>query len=397
MAVTESLPALPFERADILEVAPLFRTLQDRDRVTRVRTPAGDPAWLVLRYDDVRALLANASLGRSHSDPDRAPRFSNAAILGRPAGNVETARADHSRQRMVANRSFSLRRMEALRPRVQAIVDELLGRLTGGSCPADLHEAFSFPLPVLVICELLGVPYEDREDFRRWSDGAVDMSDRQAAATSMESLNRYMRGLIERRREQPGEDVVSDLVHAADAGRLSEREMLGMAVGMLFAGHETTVTRIDMGVLLLLTHPDQRELLQRDPSLAPRAVEEVLRVSTTTVGVIPRYALADIEIAGVTLRAGEMVLLGMDMANRDVRAFADADRFDITRERNPHVTFGHGHRFCLGAPLARVEMQCVFGTLLRRLPGLRLAAPFEAIRDRSHLITGGVEELPVTW
>jgi cytochrome P450 len=313
-------------------------------------------------------------------------------------GSVETEHADHSRMRMVMNRSFSHRRMEALRPRVQAIVDELLDGLARRTAPADLHESFSFPLPVLVICELLGVPYEDREEFRRWSQGAVDMSDRAAAFASLERLNEYIRGLIALKRRRPAEDVISDLVHARDVeGRLSEQEMVEIGAGLLFAGHETTVTRIDLGTLLLLTHPDQRAALQRDPSLGPAAVEEILRISTTTIGAVPRYALADIEIAGVTIRAGEMVVLGLEAANRDERAFPDPNRFDIARERNPHVSFGHGYRFCLGAPLARIELQTALTTLFERFPTLELAVPLAQLRQRSHLLTGGLEELPVTW
>ena len=398
MAVGESLPTLPFARPDVLDIAPLYRTLQAGGPVTRVRTPAGDLGWLVLRHEHVRMLLANADLGRGHADPGRAARFTNASVAGGPTGSPETDRVDHARLRMVQNRSFSVRRMEALRPRVQAIVDELLDGLAARTPPADLHEAFSFPLPVLVICELLGVPYEDREDFRRWSDGSVQLGDRAAAAAAGQQLRDYIRRLVARRRERRSEDVISDLVQARDdEGRITEDEMVTMAAGLLFAGHETTVARIDLGVLLLLTHPDQRELLQRDPSLAPRAVEEILRVSTTTIGVAPRYALADIEIGAVTIRTGDLVLLALDAANRDDRAFAKPDRFDITRERNPHVSFGHGLRFCLGAPLARVELQTVFATLFRRLPTLQLAVPPARVRERSHLLTGGVEELPVTW
>ena len=399
MAAVESLPALPFDSPTILEVAPLFRELQDTNPVCRVRTPAGDQAWLVLGHENVRALLANADLGRSHPDPENAARFTDSAIIGRPlSSDPERDRTDHARQRMVMNRSFSLRRMEALRPRVQGLVDDLLDDLSRRTPPVDLHEAFSFPLPALVISELLGVPAEDRNDFRRWSEQAGAMTGRAAAAAALERLQRYMRVLIARKRERPAEDVISDLVHARDVeGRLDENEVVKMAAGLLFAGHETTVTRIDMGALLLLVHQDQLALLHADPSLVTRAVEEIMRVSVSPTGVIPRYALADIEIGGVTIPAGELVLVGLNAANRDGRVFADPDRFDITRDRNPHVAFGHGYRFCLGAPLARVELQSAIGTLFQRFPTLRLAVPLEEIRMKSHLLTGGLEALPVTW
>jgi cytochrome P450 len=398
LAVVDT-PRLPFDRAGLLEVAPLFRELQASKPISRVRTPAGDPAWLVLGHENVRTLFANPNLGRTHVDPENAPRFSDSAILGAPTGSSpETEKADHNRTRMVLNRSFSHRRMEALRSRVEAMVAELLDDLAKRTPPADLHEALSFPLPALVISELLGVPYEDRGDFRRWSDGAMDMTDRARSSESNARLQEYMRGMIAAKRERPGEDAVSDMVRAADEeGRLTEEELVQLAAGLLFAGHETTVTRIDSGTLMLLVHDDQRRLLQADPSLAAGAVEEILRLTSSPVGALPRYALADIEIGGVTIKAGELVLLGTSAANRDEGVFADPDRFDITRERNPHVGFGHGYRFCLGAPLARIELQAVFGALFQRFPTLRLAVPFEEIRMRSHLLTGGLEALPVTW
>jgi pentalenolactone synthase len=207
-----------------------------------------------------------------------------------------------------------------------------------------------------------------------------------------------MKGLVALKREQPGEDVISDLVHATDVEcRMSEEEAVEIGAGLLFAGHETTVARIDLGVLLLLTHPDQWAVLRSDPALVPGAVEEILRCSATSVGVMPRYALADIPFAGEVLRAGEMVLLGLDAANHDVRTFPEPDRFDVTRRRNAHVAFGYGYRFCLGAPLARVELQAVFGALPRRFPDLALGVPPEQLRLKSHMLTGGLEELPVTW
>jgi pentalenolactone synthase len=173
--------------------------------------------------------------------------------------------------------------------------------------------------------------------------------------------------------------------------------MVTLCAGLLFAGHETTVARIDFGTLLLLTNPDQRQALQRDPSLAASAVEEILRLAAPSGGAIPRYANADIEIGGVTIRSGDLTLIGIDSANRDDRVFAEPERFDITRGQTNHVAFGHGNHFCLGAGLARVELQAVFGTLFQRLPTLELAVPVSQLRLRSHVLTGGLTELPVTW
>jgi pentalenolactone synthase len=296
--------------------------------------------------------------------------------------------------------------MARLRARVQELLDGLLDDMAGRTPPVDLHEAVSFPLPALVICELLGVPYEDREDFRRWSDEAGRTDDGARSREGMAALWKYMRGLVERKRGQRSEDVISDLLAASeqDAEPLPPDLVPEIAAGLLFAGHETTVTAIDRGVLLLLTNPEQREALQRDPAIAAQAVEEILRVPhpvrsprESRPGGIPRWAGADIEIGGTTIPAGDMLLLSVESANLDDRAFACPETFDVTREANPHLTFGYGPHFCLGAPLARIELQAVFSTLLGRFPTLRLAVPVEDLRPRTGVLTGGILALPVTW
>jgi len=264
--------------------------------------------------------------------------------------------------------------------------------------PADLHDALSMPLPVLVICELLGVPYEDRDRFRQWSDEASHMWDRPRAAAALQALHGYMGGLVRRRRENRREDVISDLLNAADEEPgLSEQGVAQVSAGLLFAGHETTMGRLDLGALLLMTHREQRRALEGDASLVDSAVEEVLRVSVPGQGLAPRYAAADLEVGGVLVRAGDLVLLGVGAANRDERAFADPERFDVRRRQNQHVSFGHGSHFCIGAGLARVELQIALGTLVRRFPTLELAVPADRLRLRDDLLTGGLVGLPVTW
>jgi pentalenolactone synthase len=295
--------------------------------------------------------------------------------------------------------------MAQLRPHVQELVDTLIAAMGRQPRPVDFHEAISFPLPALVICELLGVPYEDREDFRRWSDDAGDMTNGAQSRAGWGRLQEYMRELIERKRRQPSEDVISDLIAAQQqAPDFADDQVVRLAAGLLFAGHETTVAAIDRGVLLLLTNPDEREALQRDPSLIPRAVEEILRLprpqsaaQNDGLGGLPRYATAELEIDGVTIQAGDLVLFALRKANLDDRVFPAPETFDVTREENPHLTFGHGPHYCIGAPLARIELQTVFGTLFQRFPTLRLAVPVEDLRPRSHLLTGGLTELPVTW
>src|SRR5262249_15713818 len=259
------------------------------------------------RYGDVKALLMDDRLARSHPDPEHAARFSRSAILGGPVGNYDTELADHSRMRKLLTPSFSPRRMAALRPHVQALVDGLLDRLVGMTPPVDMHEEFSFPLPVLVICELLGVPYDDRERFRTWTDEAAHLWDESRAMAAVGALGEYMSGLIEHKRRNPGEDLISDLVLALHGdGEVAREGLVKLGIGLLFAGHKTTVGQIDYGLLLLLTNPDQREALQRDPGLAERAVEEILRLSAPGHGALPRYAREDIEVAGVTIAAGDL-------------------------------------------------------------------------------------------
>lgn len=396
MTASRPLPALPFEQPDALAVPPLLHRLQAERPITRVRTPTGDEAWYVARYSELKQLLGDSRLGRSHPDPEHAPRISDSILFGGPAENYKTEDADHARMRALLTPYFSARRMEALRPRVEALVDELLEALAAVTPPVDLHEALSFPLPVLVICELLGVPYEDRAQFRAWSQGMADLHDRQRADAALGSLIGYMGDLVTRKRAHPGDDVISGLC-AAEDGTITDDHVAFLAAVLLFAGHETTVVRIDLGTLLLLANPDQRVALLHDRSLLTSAVEEILRASTTGGGGLPRYPRADIEIGGVTLGAGEAVLLDLGAANHDERAFDDPGRFDVARQPNSHLTFGYGPRFCIGAPLARIELQAVFGRLVSRFPTMRLAVPIEQLRIRADLLTGGLAELPVTW
>ena len=388
---------LPFARPGVLDIAPLYRTLQAAAPITAVRTPAGDLAWLVTGYPEVKALLADTRLGRSHPQPERAARISQSAILGGPSGNAATEAADHVMMRRLLTPAFSARRMQVLRGHVAELVETLLDQLAGQGSSADLHEALSFPLPVQVICELLGVPYSDRDQFRIWSAGASNLSDRKAATDALEQLVAYMHQLITHKRACPGQDVISDLIAAQAQFRYGDEGIAGLAAALLFAGHETTVARIDFGTVLLLTHPDQCDAIRQDPELVVGAVEEILRVAAPGSGGLPRYAKDDIELAGVTIRAGDAVLLTTAVANRDAAAFPEPDRFDITRTPNPHLSFGYGPRFCIGAGLARVELHAVFTALPRRFPTLQLAVPFEELQLRTDVLAGGLAALPVRW
>lgn len=385
---------LPFDQPDPLAVPPLLQTLQEQGAIHRIRTRVGDDAWLVTGYREVRQLLDDSRLGRSHPDPSRAARSGESALFGGPLGNYETEKADHRRMRSLLQPHFTPGRMRAFRGRVEALTANLLNELEDHGPPTDLNTALALPLPILVICELLGVPYAERARFREWTQAAADVRDRFRSEQGLGELFAYGQELVTRKRHDPGDDVISSLC-AMEGVPDGEIAMLSMA--LLFAGHETTVVQIGLGALLLLTHPDQWQALLEDPTLVPGAVEEILRAPGKNGGGIPRYARTDIQIGGVTIRAGDLVMLDNGAANHDASTFHAPDRFDATRATPPHLSFGHGARYCIGAPLARVELQIAFSQLVPRFPHMRLAVPVEELRLRSDVLTGGLDALPVTW
>jgi pentalenolactone synthase len=389
-----SAAQLPFDQPVPLRPAPLLRELQAAGTVHRVRTAVGDNAWLVTGYEQVRGLLDDDRLGRSHPDPGNAARTGESALFGGPLGEFETEQADHSRMRALLQPHFSPKRMRALRPRVEQLTAALLDDLAEVGPPADLHEALALPLPIAVICELLGVPYEDRTQFRAWTQAAADVRDHSRSMQGLAELFGYGRQLVARKRREPGDDVISRL--CATEG-VSDDEAAGLAMSLLFAGHETTVVAIGLGTVRLLTNPDQRAQLQSDPSRIGEVVEEMLRIQGNGGGGIPRYARTDLEIDGITVQAGELVLLDTGAANHDDGTFPDPDRFDPTRGAAGHLTFGHGARYCIGAALARIELQAVFSQLVARFPEMRLAVGVEELRFNTDVLTGGLLDLPVTW
>ena len=384
---------LPFEQAHPLDVAPLLRQLQQDGVVHRVRTVVGDQAWLVTGYEEVRRLLADERLGRSHPDPARAARLGGSVLFGGPLGNYDTEQADNARLRSLLQPHFSPRRMRAFRPRVEELTAGLLDDLAAHGSPADLHQALAVPLPVQVICELLGVPYADRDQFRAWSEAVGNVHDQTRSEQGLGELFGYGQQLVARKREQPGDDFISRLC----ADGLGDDEIAMLSMALLFAGHVTTVTAIGMGALCLLANPGQHQALAGDPGRIAIAVEEILRAPARSGGGIPRYARTDLRIGEVTVRAGELVLLDNRAANHDPGVFPSPERFDITRQGLAHLSFGHGAHYCLGAPLARIELLAVFSQLLARFPTMRLAVPVEQLRVRSDAVTGGLTGLPVEW
>jgi len=384
---------LPFEQAHPLELSPSLRELARDGVIHRVRTPVGDEAWLVTGYEEVRSLLGDERLGRSHPDPGNAARLGESVMLGGPRGNYDTEQADHARTRSLLQPHFSARRMRALRPRVDELTTALLDDLARQGPPADLHRALALPLPIQVICELLGVPYADRGQFRAWSEDAGNVRDRVRSEHGLRELFGYGRELAARKRKQPGDDVISRLC----ADGLGDDEVATNSMNLLFAGHETTVVAIGMGVLCLLANPAQRRALADDPGLVIPAVEEILRAPGRSGGGIPRYARASLQIGDVTVHPGDLVLLDNRAANHDPRAFPSPGDFDITRDGAAHLSFGYGIHYCIGAPLARIELQAVFSQLPGRFPAMRLTVPAARLPRRSGALTGGVTELPVEW
>ena len=403
MSVTAERSQLPFTRPNVLDLAPLYEVLRREAPVTPVTTPAGDPAWLVTRFEEVRDLLSDKRLGRSHPEPERASRITTAAVLDGPTGNYATEEADHTRMRRLLTPAFSAKRMRMLSDRMQDLVDGYVDQLLTEHAAAsdgvvDLHAGLAFPLPVAIICRLLGVPENDREYFASLSERMASYAIGDEAHDARDEFNEYMAGLAETKRAQQDEDVISDLVRAQSTDEdYDYAEMIRLCVGLLFAGHETTVNRIGLGTLFLLTRPDHWQALTADPAGRVNAtVEEIMRLGAPGDLGLLRYAHTDVDVAGVTIQRGDAVILSVNAANRDASVYTDAETFNPDRPERTHLGFGHGAHFCIGASLARTELRIVFATLARRLPGLRLASALDELQVRPTL-TGGVTELPVTW
>jgi pentalenolactone synthase len=372
----------------------LLRRLQTEGVIHKVLTRVGHEAWLVTGFNEVRQLLDDERLGRSHPDPARAARMGDSALFGGPLGAYDTEAADSARLRALLQPQFSPKRMRAFRPRVEALTTALLDDLAGRTPPADLNQALALPLPILVICELLGVPYSDRDRFRGWTNAAGDVTDRRVSERGLADLFTYGRQLVARKRALPDDDFISRLC----AEGVDDQRVARLAMMMLFAGHETTLVAIGFGVLSLLTNPGQRQVLLAEPELIPGAVEEMLRIQQKGGGGgIPRYAKIEMQIGDATISPGDLVLLDIGAANHDLSTFADADHFNVKRAISQHLGFGYGAHYCLGAPLARIELQTVFTQLLARFPTMQLAAPVQTLRVQSNKLTGGLIELPVTW
>ncbi|MEU1078425.1 MULTISPECIES: cytochrome P450 [unclassified Streptomyces] len=389
---------------------PAYGWLREHAPVHRTTLPSGVEAWLVTRYADARQALADQRLSKNpahHDEPAHAR--GRTGIPGERKAELMTHLLnidppDHTRLRRLVAKAFTPRTVAEFAPRVQELTDTLIDRFAAGG-EADLIHEFAFPLPIYAICDLLGVPREDQDDFRDWAGMMIrhGKGPRGGVARSVKKMRGYLLELIHRKRENPGEDLISGLIRASDHGEhLTENEAAAMAFILLFAGFETTVNLIGNGMYALLRDPGQRERLQRslaagESDLLDTGIEELLRYDGPVEMATWRFATRPLSIGGQDIAAGDPVLVVLAAADRDPDRFPDPDTLDLGRRDNQHLGYGHGIHYCLGAPLARLEARTALATLLRRLPDLRLAADPADLRWRGGLIMRGLRTLPVAF
>ncbi|MBH1935421.1 cytochrome P450 [Streptomyces sp. AV19] len=389
---------------------PAYAWLREHAPVHRTELPSGVEAWLVTRYADARQALADQRLSKNpvhHSES--AHGKGKVGIPGERSANLMTHLLnidppDHTRLRRLVSKAFTPRRVAEFAPRVQELTDRLIDGFAGRG-EADLIHEFAFPLPIYAICDMLGVPPEDQDDFRDWAGMMIRHGGgpRGGVARSVKRMRTYLAELIHRKREDLGDDLISGLIRASDHGEhLTENEAAAMAFILLFAGFETTVNLIGNGTYALLRNPEQRARLQDalaegDEELLATGVEELLRYDGPVELATWRFATQDLTIGGQRIAEGDPVLVVLAAADRDPERFADPDTLDLARSDNQHLGYGHGIHYCLGAPLARLEGRTALATLLRRLPDLRLSVDPEELRWRGGLIMRGLRTLPVAF
>lgn len=389
---------------------PAYAWLREHAPVHRTRLPSGVDAWLVTRYVDAKRALADPRLSKNPvHHAEQAHAKGKTGIPGERGAELMTHLLnidppDHTRLRRLVSQAFTPRRVAEFAPRVQELTDGLIDAFAAKG-EADLIHDFAFPLPIYAICDLLGVPREDQDDFRDWAGMMIRHGGgpRGGVARSVKKMRGYLAELIHRKRDDPGDDLISGLIRASDDGEhLTENEAAAMAFILLFAGFETTVNLVGNGVYALLRNPDQRERLQRsldagETGLLATGIEELLRYDGPVELATWRYATEPVQLGGQSVAVGDPVLVVLAAADRDPERFADPDRLDLSRSDNKHLGYGHGIHYCLGAPLARLEGQAALGTLLTRLPDLRLAVDPSDLRWRGGLIMRGLRTLPVQF
>ncbi|WP_029117929.1 cytochrome P450 [Mycobacterium sp. URHB0044] len=397
-------PELPpvHMRRNAFDPVPELGEIREGTGVRTVMSAFNMPVYLVTRHDDVKMVLSDYE----HFSNGRPPGFVVPGAPAMPEEDLARSRAgnllgldppEHQRLRRMLTPEFTIRRIKRLEPRIVEIVDEHLDAMQAAGAPVDLVESFALPIPSLVICELLGVPYEDRADFQRRSGRQLDLSLPIPERVEMQRQGReYMRSLVARARTHPGDDIIGMLIREHGA-ELTDDELVGIAGLLLLAGHETTSNMLGLGTLALLRHPEQLAAVRDDPDAVGPAVEELLRWLSIVQSAIPRITTADVEVAGVRIPAGKLVFASLPAGNRDPEFTLSPDVLDIRRGAPGHLAFGHGVHHCLGAPLARMEMRIAWPALFRRFPNLSLAEDFEDVEFRSFHFIYGLRSLAVRW
>ncbi|MBB4689510.1 cytochrome P450 [Amycolatopsis jiangsuensis] len=400
----EQPPRFPFEAAGALDAPAEWAEFRERCPVGKVVLASGDEAALITRYQDVKAVLSDPRFTRPTPGDDAArvaDTESGGVFNSDMAAVIPQHGPAHLNWRRTIGKWFTAKRMNALRPAIAAMAEQLIDEMTAAGAPADLKAGLAFPLPVWVICDLLGVPDTDRDLFAHWSDVMLSMTryTQQEFDAAQAEFGRYLGGHLAVKRADPGEDLLSALLSETDADGepWSDALLAATGIGLLIAGHETTANMIAKMVAMLLVDRTRWEALLADPALVRTAVEESLRLDANAGVGMSRYLTEDLEVGDAVLPSGTTAMCSMAAANRDERAFGGAAEMDLRRSPNPHLAFGAGAHACLGQPLARTELQVTLEVLLRKLPGLELAVPETGLRRVEGLAVGGLRELPVRW
>ena len=399
--MTETLhPELPMERSTPLDPPTRLGELRETQPISRLQFPDGHLGWLVTSHELTRALLADRRFS-NRQELRRSPvRVGGKPVPGppppaKPGMFISMDGAEHAKYRKLLTGQFTVRRMNLLIPRIEQIVADHLASMRAQGPGVDLVPAFALPVPSLVICELLGVSYDEREQFQRDTKLAFNLDhDFEEIRAAFERIEAFVLDLVRRKHDEPGDDMLTGLL---EGGELTDEEVANMGLLLLIAGHETTANMLGLGTLTLLQNPEQLAELRADPSLVDNAVEELLRYLSIIQFGPSRVALEDLELGGVRIKAGESVVVSVSAANRDPNRFDRPDEFDIHRSATGHVGFGHGVHQCLGQQLARIEMRVGYNGLLREFPNLRLAVPASEVPMRTEMAIYGVHSLPVDF
>lgn len=374
---------------------PTYHKLRETDPMYAALFPDGQRGWMVTRYEDAEKVLKDQRFVKDlskiyGSNMGQMSVFTKNMLFSDPP--------DHKRLRGLAQKAFTPKMISGMRDRIQEITDELLTEMDNQD-QVDIIDDFAFPLPIIVICEILGVPSKDRDKFRLWSNSLIEGTSSDSEATVYQHMNEFIEYLSQwfaTVREQPGDDLISSLIQAEEEGdRLSESELYGVVTLLIIAGHETTVNLIGNTILSLLENPEQRKLLAQQPELINQAIEESLRYNGPVEFSTSRWAGEDFEFQGKELKKGELVIVSLNSANHDPDKFSESEIFDIQREKSPHLAFGKGIHMCLGAPLARLEGEIAITSLFKRFPKMKLALNSSELEWRSGMIVRGVKELPM--